>query len=871
MNRLKELARRLTYLWRRESFDHELDDEAQFHIESRADELEQTGISRSEALSRARREFGSSVRMREQTRAAWQLKWLEDLLSDLRYALRALRRNPGFAAAAIFSLALGIGANTTIFSLTMEFLFSQPSCRHPETLAAMRIGGNSDIEMAKYRFLRDAHLFEGLAGSFLEGESNWRFGNDTYRLHVMRVTDNFFTLIGVPVAMGRPIELGDRDVVVLSYRFWQSRLSSNPDFLGRTLVVDGQPRTVIGILPRNHRTLIGFGWSPDLYLPVSHEDDLVGLTARLPPGMSRKAAYARLVAACKELDKVYPMGGGGNQSWAVNVEVAPIVGMERLKSMELAPFAAFFGMLMIVVGLVLLIACANVSSLLLARASSRRQELAIRLAIGAARNRIIRQLLAESLLLALLGTFAGLLVNFWLTGVMNRVQLPLPVPVQLLIEPDWRLLFYSAGLAIVSALVAGLLPALKATRGGVNAALKLNERQVGTRRTLGNALVAGQLAVSVVLLATGFLFVRNMTKAMKMNPGFDAEHTVWAYMRLVPDKYMEPQKIRGIARDALRELHSIAGVEAATIVRAVPLNDHIHMGADIRTDLDDHPIRVQFTYNSVAPEYFKTMGIPILQGREFLSSDRDGSPQVAIINENLARRLFDNRNPVGHTLRIVPAFDRPIMLIGVAKNSKYFTIGEENALAMYTPYFQLGDTIVNLNFLVRAAYPPGVVKEISRTLGRLDSSAAIEVKLMRDALGFAFLPSRVGAALLGTMGLLGLALASIGLYGVLAYAVSRRIREIGLRMALGADSCAIVRMVIGQSLSLVATGVAIGLALAVFATRPLAMFLVPELSTTDPATFVAVLAVLVTVALAATLGPALRAVRVDPVIALRYE
>ena len=871
MNWLNELARRVLYLGRRTSFDLELEDEMQFHIETRADELEKEGVPRREALVRAQREFGSTVRMREHTRAAWQMKWVEDLLSDLRYALRALRRNPGFAAAAIFSLALGIGANTTMFSLTMEFLFSQPSCRNPETLAAMRIGGNSDIELTKYRFLRDAQLFEGLAGSFLEGESNWRFGNDTYRLHVMRVTDNFFTTVGVPVAMGRPIAPGDRDVVVLSYRFWQSRLSSNPDILGRMLVVDGQPRTVIGILPRNHRTLIGFGWSPDLYLPVSHENDLVALTARLPHGMSRQAAYARLVAACKELDKVYPQQFGGNASWSINVEVAPIVGLARLKSMQIAPFAAFFGMLMIVVGLVLLIACANVSSLLLARASSRRQELAIRLAIGAARSRIVRQLLAESLLLALVGTCAGLLLNSWLTGVMNRVQLPLPVPIQLLIEPDWRLLFYSAGLAAVSALVAGLMPALKATRGGVSAALKLEERQLASRWTLRNALVVGQLAISVVLLATGFLFVRNMTMAMTMSPGFDAEHTDWAYMRLVPDKYLDVRKIRGLARNALTELHLLPGVEAASLARAVPLNDHISMGSDIRTDTEDHPVRVDFSYNSVAPEYFKTMGIPIVQGREFLWSDRDGSPEVAIINENLSHRLFGSRNPVGHTIRVVPAFDHPITVIGVAKNSKYFTLGEEGPLAMYKAYFQLDDAIVNLNFLIRAAQPQTVVKEVNRALGRLDSSAAIEVKPMRNALAFAFLPSRVGAALLGTMGLLGLALASIGLYGVLVYAVSRRIREIGLRIALGADRRAIVGMVLRQSLSLVIVGITIGLAIAGLATRPLAMFLVPELSTTDPATFLGVVGVLLAVALAATLGPALRAVRVDPMTALRYE
>jgi predicted permease len=450
---------------------------------------------------------------------------------------------------------------------------------------------------------------------------------------------------------------------------------------------------------------------------------------------------------------------------------------------------------------------------------------------------------------------------------MSRVQIPAPAPIQLLIEPDWRLLLYSSGLAMASALVAGLMPALRATRGGLSAALKLDQRQVGNRRwTLRNALVVGQLAISVVLLATGFLFLRNMTKATTLSPGFDADHALWAYTRLVPEKYSTPEKTRAFITKALDQLRSIPGVEAASIARAVPLNDHVTMGTEFRTDLNDHPVPVDFNFNWVAPDYFKTMGIRLLAGREFLASDRSGAPRVAIINENLGRRLFGNTNPVGHVIR----WDGPVTVVGVAGNSKYFTIGENGPLALYVPYFQEG-SIVNLHFLIRAAYPTGVVKEINRTLGRLDSSAAIEVKLMRDALGFAFLPSRVGAALLGTMGLLGLALASIGLYGVLAYAVSRRIREIGLRMALGADSGAIVRMVLGQSLALVATGVAIGLGLAVFATKPLAMFLVPELSTTDPATFLAVLAVLVLVALIATLGPILRAVRVDPVIALRYE
>jgi predicted permease len=855
--------RKLSYLFRRKKFSGELDDEIRFHLEMAAQERGETA---------AKREFGSVVRMREDTRSAWQVRWLVDLGSDLRYALRALRRNPGFASAAIFSLALGIGANTTIFSLTMEFLFSQPSSRNPEMLAEMRIGGNSHATMPHYRFLRDAHIFEGLAGSREEAESNWRVGGNTYRLQVMRVTDNFFNVVGIPVAIGRPIEPGDRDVVVLSDHFWRARLAADPNVVGTALIIDGRPSTVAGVLPRNHRTVVGFGFAPEMYMPASEESDQVALIARLPQGMSVEGAYTRLISACKQLDKIYPQGTGGNSSWAIDTEVTPVVGWERLKSLNIAFLTAFFGILMAVVGLVLLIACANVSSLLLARASARRQEFAIRLAIGAARGRIVRQLLAESLLLAGLGTCAGLMLNLGLTNFMNRVQLPLPLPVQLMIQPDWRLLLYSITVATGSALAAGLVPALRATRGGVSTALKLDERQVGGRWTLRNGLVVGQLAVSVVLLTTGLLFVRNMTRSMSMNPGFDAEHAAWAQMRVVPEKYTTVEQTRGLVRSALSELGALPGIEAASIAHVVPFNANSVWGTAIRTDVSDKPIYARFHFNNVGPGYFKAMGIPVLQGREFLGSDRKGSPAVVVLNENLARHLFGDRNPVGHTFRYAgPTPSAPVMVVGLAKNSKYMTLGEEDALAMYAPYFQDEDVLSDLQFLMRSERPADVAKEIAQTLGRLDASASVEVKPMRDAMGFAFLPSRVGAALLGSMGLLGLALASIGLYGVLAYSVARRTREIGLRVALGADRAAVLRMVARESFGLLAIGLAIGLGISVFATKPLAMFLVPELSPSDPGTFLTVAAVLGAVAFAATLGPALRALRVDPMTALRYE
>jgi predicted permease len=872
VDRLKAVLRRLKHFVHAPTFDRELEEEISLHIEMRTEELEQRGMAHQDAVARARREFGSPLRVTEDARAVWRFRWVEELASDLRYATRALARNPGFAAAGILSLALGIGANTTIFGLTTEFLFSEPSCRAPASLAAMRIGGNSHAPMTHYRFLRDAQVFEGLAGSNEEAESNWRSGDETYRLHTMRVTDNFFAVVGVPVAIGRPIEPGDRDVVVLSDRFWKGHLAADPEVIGRTLIIDGRPYTVSGVLPRDHRTVLGFGFSPDLYLPATRESDVVALIGRLPEGMSFEAAYGRLIAACQELDKAYPPGWSPKASWTNNVDLVPVAGTARLSYLSMVPFVAFFAMLMIVVGLVLLIACANVSSLLLARASSRQQELAIRLALGAGRGRIVRQLLAESLLLAVLGTGAGLLLNLWLAGLMNRVALPLPIPVRLLIQPDARLLLYSVAVALVSAFASGLLPALKATRGPAAAGLKRTERQVEGRWSLRGALIVAQLAVSVVLLTMGVLFVRNLAKSMTMSPGFDVDHTVWASVRLVPERYPRAEQVETLTTSALAELQALPGAESVSIARVIPLNGNSIRGDEILPDSSDQPVRVHFHNNDVGPGYFRTMGIPILAGREFLASERMGSPEVAIVNENLARRLFGDRNPVGRTFRYAsPTPTAPVTVVGIAANSKYFTLGEEMPMAMYTPYAQGAVGHLGPQLLVRTAQPESLVRDIAQRLGPLDPSAAIEVKPMRNGLGFALLPSRVGAALLGAAALLGLALASIGLYGVLAYSVTRRTREIGLRMALGADGRAVLQMVLRESALLVGLGLAIGLAVAAFATRPLAMFLVTELSTTDPLTYFGVVSALSAVAVGATLGPARRAIRVDPMAALRCD
>lgn len=872
----RELERRLGYLFRRNTIDSELEEEIRFHLDTRVEELMETGLSKKDARIQARREFGPATRHREDSRGAWQFHLLEDLISDLKYAVRALRKNPVFIAAAVLSLALGIGANLAIFGLTMEFLFSQPSARDSQSLVYVILGGNSNASLPPYRFVKNAHIFDGLAGMNPQSEANWRYGDNSYRVWGTRVTDNFFDVVGVPVALGRPIHEGGQREAVLSYGFWKGRLGGDPNMLGRSLVFDGTPYTVVGILPPDHRSLIGFGFSPDLYLTVdqtaANRLTRVMLYARLPSRMTHQAAYLRLLALCKELDKVFPQA---DFKWAQNTEVRGVAGLERLKLLSGLPLTAFFTMLMVVVALVLLIACANVASLLLARTASRQHELAIRQSIGASRQRIVRQLLAESLLLALLGTGAALLMNVASAAAMNRIRLPLPLPLRLKIEPDWRLLCYAIGLAIGSALLCGLLPALKTTKRDVQSALRLGERSVAARLGFRRVLVTGQLAISVVLLLTGFLFLRNLFLSNSLSPGFDIQHTVWAYMRLVPQRYSardraeSKSRIAALSHRAMDSLRALPGVKAATTASIVPMNDQAVFGGDVLIDGRTRVSQVRYVGNWVGTDYFKTMAIPLLSGREFIQDDREGSPRVVILNQSMARGLFGDRSPVGHTLRFHG--DPPATIVGVAKNSKYSSLGENDKSAVYWPYDQSGSERVELNFLLNSSHPDAILKEVNKTLGSIDPSAAIEVKPMNRALGLVLLPSRVGAVLLGSMGILGLTLAAIGLYGLLMYSVSRRIREIGIRMALGAKPATVGYLVLRNSLLMVGFGLAVGGILSYFLVNPLAMFLVPELSPHDPVSFVAVFATLLLVAILATLAPAIRALRVDPMEALRYE
>ncbi len=877
----KTAANHIAYLGRRRRFERELADEVAFHIETRADELVAEGLDHAAALRRARREFGPPLRAREECRSAWQLLWLEDLAADLRYAARAFRRNPGFAATAIVCLALAVGANTTMFSLAVEILMGEPSCRDPQSLVHLSVAGNGWVMAPQLRLLQDSGVLRGVAGINIGVPANWRDGSGSRKIASMHVTDDFFEVTGIPVASGRPIRRGESHAVVLTDGF--QRQVGDRGSIGRTMLLDGESYTIVGVLPHDHRMLAGMSFSPDLYLSktIAEYPDSMDFTvyARLPRGMTRQAAYARLAPVGREMDRVFP---NPQHTWTRGLSLSSVGGSAQLAAagVPAAPIVAFFAMLVIVTGLVLLIACANVSSLLLARALSRSHEIAIRMSIGGGRGRIVRQLLAESLLLAVCGTGAGLGLNLALTRLASGFRIPTPLPVEFLIRPDWRLLAYSTAIIFVITLAAGLAPALRGTRHALSGTLKQSEHIAGERRwSLRGALVSAQIAVSVLLLSGGWVFLRSLLEASSARPGFDAAHTIVATLKTQPGAYTL-ERFQALLNDAAARLQQMPGVEDVSPATTIPLNPFMALSmtsSDIQPDTANREIHAQYISNSVGPGYFRVLDIPILRGRPFLETDRAGAPAVVILNESLARLLFGAADPVGHSIRLAPGRDSTV--VGVARNSKYIALGEQGVLAMYRPFAQPGSPAASDEIVGRAAAlflrvhgdPGPFLRRIGSILSAPNPDNAVEIRPMREAADWALLPSRVGAGVFGATALLGLAIAAIGLYGVLLQTVSRRIPEIGVRLALGATPGNVLRLVAGESARLVAVGAAIGLVLGVLAIRPLSIFLVPGVSATDPWNFAAVCCGLAVVAALATIAPAVRALRVDPAVALRHE
>ncbi len=875
---------RLRSLFRGADLDRSLQREIEAHLEEQIAEHLAAGMTHDEARLVALRAFGPVARIEEECRDMRGVAIVHALVSDLRYTLRSLLRQPLLVAAATLSIGVGAVASSVVLTLASDLLFSAPTARRPEQLAYIRTASGSHVSYPQWRDLDESGALAGVAGYQIEIEVNWTGPERSISLMPLAVTANFFDLLGVPVASGRGFTAREAqperqaDVVVVSHAFWQHRLGSDPAALGRVLVFNGRPHTMIGILPRGLRAVPGLGIAPEVYLPLSRHllpsldsrgSAAVMLIGRLRDGQTLEQGRAALHTAIERLDRTHASAKlGGVQQFAA------VGGVSQLTGLAFPEIALFFGLLVVAIGLVLAIACANVAGLLLSSGSARRREVAVRSALGASRGRLVQQFLAEAFWLALGGTTIGVMTSFALTLALSRISLPLPIPIELGAGVNVRLLMVFLALLAATTALCGLPPALQATRPSLVPALKQEEPRFGRRRwTFRTLLVIGQVAVALVLLLTGALFLRNLARAQHLDPGFDPARAVVAQVSFVEGRYT-PETRAAFLREATERLAAIPGVRTATFAHGVPLT--MRSGVRTGTDLqrgDGVRFRAQFDGNFVGPDYFAAMGIPLVKGREFRFTDRDGAPRVAVINEEFARRYFSDRDPLGQQVLLPGATARyAVEIVGVAGNSKHRTIGEEQQPAVYEAYLQRRTRGRVVHVVARTVGPPdGIVRDVERVLTAMDRTAAIDVQPMRSALAFAFLPSRIGAALLGMLGVLGLGLAMVGLYATIAYSVSRRTGEIGIRMALGATRAAVLRMILRDAALLAGVGIGLGVACASLVTRPLAAFLVAGLSPDDPAAFAGTAVALFLVSLAAAAGPARRATRIDPVAALRRE
>ena len=872
---------RLRSLTRGGDVDAAMQREIRQHLDEQIAENLARGMSPAEARTAAIRAFGPVGLIEEECRDTRRVAFVQNFTQDLRYTLRSLARQPLLVLAATISIAVAVGANSTIFSIATELMLSAPTTRRPDQLVHIRMGGGSHVTYQQWQALQESGALQGLAGYQFEVEVNWRGPEKSIGLIPLIVTANFFDVLGVPVAMGRGFTAVEADanraanVAVISHGFWQGRLGADPGILGRRLVFNGSEYTVLGVLPKGLRAFPGYGLAPEVYLPLSRQlmPDLdeprgaaVALVGRLHDGQKVSEGRAALATAGQRVAAI-----NGDKQFGNPSQFEPVGGLGG----EFASVAAFFGVLLTAAGLILAIACANVAGLLLARSTVRRREIAIRVALGASRARLVQQLLTEGLWLAVFGTAAGLLLMSVLMGLIQRVTLPVPIPIEVHGAFDTRLLVYSTILMLLTTLLSGLAPALQATRPSLVPALKQEEPRYGYRRwTLRSVLVMGQVAVALVLLVTALLFLRNLTRAQAADPGFDASRALVAQVSFVEGRYTRESRA-ALLETVVARLQTLPAVERVTYASAMPLTIRSGMttGFELRMADTGQSFHARYEVNLVGPEYFATMGIPLVRGREFRPADRAGAPVAAIVNEEFVRRHFNGADPVGRHVLLPGANESyPAEIVGVVGNSKHRTIGEDQQAAMYEPFLQRGNRGRFVHILVRTRSDPAAsVRDVQQILSQMDPSAAVDVQTMQSSLAFAFMPSRIGAALLGAVGVLGLTLAMVGLYAVVSYAVSRRTAEIGIRMALGASHASVLRLVLRDAAVLAGGGILLGLAIAALVTRPLAMFLVNGLSASDPVTFVGTALLLGAVSLAAAWAPARRALRIDPALALREE
>lgn len=815
---------------------------------------------------------------------------MENLLQDLKYAARILIRQPVFTAVSVLSLALGIGANTAIFSLVDALLWRTLPVENPQELVGLytrdeKNPGFAPLSHLNWKDYREtSQSFSGVIG-YDWVQLSMQVGKEPILGVGQLVSGNYFDVLGIKAARGRTFlpdedaQPGGHPVTVISHRFWTENLESDPNAVGRVLRINGSGYTILGVTPESF-TGTDLGLQPQLWIPMAMNQQIrpgkafnwydtrrglfLNAVGRLKPEVSRAQAQAELSTIGERLRREYPDDNKGR-----SVEIVPLsqtlVGDPNARD----GFIAGSGLLMGVVGLVLLIACANVSNLLLAQAAARYREIAVRLSQGASRGRLVRQLLTESLLLALLGGAGGLLVALWVQTALPKLLPADRFPLELDLGLDARVLAFTLGIAIATGLLFGLVPALRSTKPDLVSALKNRSgEQAGSQGRFGlrGFLVAGQVALSLVSLIAAGLFVRSLGEVQSIYPGFDADHLAVLSFD-VGRQGWDQSRGEQFYREVRERVLAVPGVTAAAVAQAGPFQ-----GAFLRSVFlegsDGKKDGVLTPVNTIGPGYLETVGVPVLRGRGFTAADREGAPRVVIVNEVMAETLWPGEDPIGKRFHFFG--DPPVEVVGVARTIKYNTPGEDPRPYIYEPIAQRYVTGVTLVVRSQRA-PEGVLAAVQQELRKLaPEMPLVGVSTVPDLVTASLWAPRAGASMLGLFGLLALGLASVGLYGVMSYSVTQRSREIGVRMALGAQQRDVLRMVLRQGLTLVAVGLVAGLLLAFGVTRFVSGMLF-GVSPTDPAAFAVTSLVLAVVAFGATLVPALRATSVQPILAIRYD
>jgi predicted permease len=881
---LRLIYSRLYGLLRKNRIEQEMDDEMRFHLLMRTRENIERGMRPDEAEREARRRFGNVGRVKDLARDLKGGGFMETLLQDLRYAVRMLRKNPGFTAVAALTLALGIGANTAIFSVVNAVLLRPYPYKDQDRLVWLwetRLPEVPRFPPSPANFLdwqKQNTVFEQLEAVNVR-DFNLIGGAYPERIRGMLITHGLFSLLGVRPQIGRDFfpdedQPGHSNVAILSHELWERRFGGDPNILNQSILLDDQQFTVIGVMPPSR----GLRWrDTDIWTPIAFTAEqvqnrrggVVNVIGRLKPEVTFEQARSEMSLIAGRLANQYP-----DTNAECNVSIFPL--HEHVVS-EIRPTLL---LLLGAVAFVLLIACANVANLLLARAAVRQKEIAIRTALGASRWRIIRQLLTESLLLSLAGGIIGLTLASWGLKIMMAMA-DIFWPRVMDVSLDVRILAFTTAITLLTGLSFGLVPALQISKPNLNETLKDAGRgstEGGRRRLVRNALVVVEVAISLVLLVGAGLLMKSFIGLQKVDPGFDPKNALTVSISLPERKYPERDRQAAFYSRLIERVSVLPGVQAMGAASAVPFSN-AHWGGSFGRGFrieDSTGVRAEdwTSYYSVSPNYFRAMGIPLLRGRLFTDLDTKGALRVAIINNTMAKRYFPNEDPIGKRIRLTSLFNNdPEVyreIVGIVGDVKSSSLVQEAPPQTYEPYMQ--EPLPFMTLVARTAGDPtGLNEAIRREVLQLDKEQPIFLSRTLDSLiATSTGHQRFSMMLFGVFAAAAIALASVGLYGVMSYAVTQRTHEIGIRMALGAQRRDALGLVLRQGLRLTLGGIAIGLIAAWAATR-LLINLLYGVSATDLPTFVGVSLLLIGISLLACYIPARRATKVDPVVALRAD